>query len=276
MEALVNIVVFLQKYVSALQTAVDTTAMELPGLVEQHIETLAKEKLHSSLNDYLDAVKVRMENYVLIVEMDEDNWIACAVEHGASAWSMNNPPNGKGHLNSPKAKTSKSGHKYAVVPMGKEVGGKAGPSEKSKRIQEKINQVMKRPDIRSNKWGVKSKLHTDLGGKMVTGVFPGGKIIESQQIETGGDPDISGLYRTRTFANAEEFSHKQVSKKGMPKWNLVLFRTISENPSSKQWQHPGITAVNILKDTELWTVEFIEKRLQYNIQKELKKMGIGV
>jgi hypothetical protein len=266
MQELGNIAIFIQEYVSAIRKGFENTVALLPGLIEQHIETQAREKLHSSRETYLSAVKVSIENYVIIVEMDEDNWLACAVEQGASAWDMNNPPGGGGHLNSSKAKISKEGYKYMRVPMGKEAGGKAGPSERSKMIQEKINAVMKRPQI-----GGPSKYYTQFGSRMKAGIYPGGKIVESQEIKTD-DPDISGMYRQRTFANAAEFNQKKGNSKGMPKWALTMFRTISENPASKHWQHPGITGVEIFKDTERWMNMTIEKFLEKQIETEIAKI----
>lgn len=277
MDELLNIAVFLQNYVGALQKALDNTALLLPGYARQHIETQARNKLSTSMDNYISAVSVRMENYVLIMEIDSDNWLACAVEQGATGWDMNNPPNGGGHLKSAKAKISKEGYRYMHVPMAKEAGGKAGPSAKSQEIQKKINEVMKRPKIAVNKNGIPSnKLFTSMGGKLVPGVYTGGSITQTQEIDVGGDPDISGLYRSRVFSDSEEYYQKTESKRGMPKWQLLMFRTISENPKSKHWFHPGIQGVNILKDTDQWLWGTVQVEFEKNIQIELRKIGVSL
>jgi hypothetical protein len=270
MQELIQAVAFLQSYVAALSNALDNTVLMLPGLVRQHIETEARNKLTTSRDEYISALSVKMDNYVLIAELDEENWLACAVEKGASGWDMNQT-----HLKSSKAKVSKSGYRYLTIPIGKEVGGKAGPSKRSQDIQKKINEVMKRPTFKTDKLGGSvNRLHTKLGGLYMPGIYPGGQIVQSQQIDTGSDPDISGLYRTRVFANSEEYYQKQSSKKGMPKWNLVMFRTMSENPLSKHWLHPGISGVHLLQTAEAWTWGIVERLLEENIKKELQKIGI--
>jgi hypothetical protein len=271
-EEFVNIALFIQSYVGALNKALDNTARMLPGLARQHIETQAKEKLSTSMDNYVEALSVKMEDYVLIMEIDKDNWLACAVEEGAKAWDMT-----ESHLkNSKKTKTSKEGYKYMSIPIGKEAGGKAGPSKKSEEIQKKINEVMKRPRIQVNKMGMPSnKLFTSMGGKLVPGVFQGGSITQTQQIDTGGDPDISGLYRSRVFSNADEYHQKMENKKGMPKWQLVMFRTISNNPNSKHWFHPGINGVNILKETDQWLWGTVTTVFEKQIQEELQRIGVG-
>lgn len=271
MEEFVFIADFISSYVGALQAALTKTAMIMPGLARQHIETLAKNKLSSSMDEYIGALDVRVENFVLIMEIDPDNWLACAVEDGVRGWDMT-----ESHLkNSKKAKMSKEGYRYMHVPIKKEAGGKAGPSEKSKEIQKKINEVMKRPQVQLNKFGMSSnKLMTNLGGKMVAGVHSGGSVTQMQQLDVGGDPDISGLYRSRVFSSSEEYHQKMANKKGLPKWQLVMFRTISENPKSKHWFHPGLQGVNILKETDQWLNIIIEAELERQIKLEMGKAGI--
>ena len=269
MQDLINAAFFIQSYIDALSRALDATAFMLPGLVQQEIETQAKNKLSTTRDAYISALSVRMDDYVLIMEIDDKNWLACAVEKGASSFDMN-----QGLLKSPKAKVSKSGYRYMSIPMGKEAGGKAGPSDRSKEIQRKINEVMKRPSFKADKMGSINKFHTKFGGQYTPGIYPGGAIVQSQRIDTA-DPDISGLYRTRIFSNSEEFYQKQASKKGMPQWHLVMFRTISENPLSKHWIHPGITGINLLKQTESWTWGIVERLLDENIKQELRSIGVS-
>jgi hypothetical protein len=190
---------------------------------------------------------------------------------------MTNPPNGGGHLQGKNAKVSKEGYRYVHVPLSKQAGGKGGPSARSQEIQKRINEIMKRPSFRNERMlGTTNSLHTKLGGRLVSGVFPGGQIIQTQQITSSKDPDIGGLYRTRAFSNSEEFYQKQASKKGMPKWNLVMFRTMSENPLAKHWMHPGIKGVNILKETESWLWGSVQRLVEENIKKELKQLGVNI
>jgi len=273
MQSLTVVATFIQNYISALSRAIDNTTLMAAGIIRQEIETQAKNKLSTSCDTYISALSVKVENYVLIMELDKDNWLACAVEKGASAWNMNQT-----HLNSPKAKISKKGHRYLHVPIAKEAGGKAGPSERSKDIQKRINEVMKRPSFKMDKMsGSINKFHTKFGDRYQPGIFPGGQIVQTQQIDVGTDKDISGLYRTRIFANSEEFQQKQANKKGMPKWNLVMMRTMSDNPLTKQWLHPGISGINLLQSTnQMFVPGILQRLLEENIKTEMKTIGINI
>jgi hypothetical protein len=273
MQELLNVAQFIQNYISALSRAIDNTALMISGIVRQEIETQARNKLSTSREEYISALSVKVENYVLIMELDEKNWLACAVEKGATSWDMNQT-----HLKSPKAKISKQGHRYMSIPIAKEAGGKAGPSERSKEIQRKINEVMQRPSFKTDKVsGSVNRFHTKFGDKYQPGIFSGGPIVQTQQINTGMDKDISGLYRTRVFANSEEFYQKQANKKGMPKWSLVMFRTMSENPLTKHWIHPGITGINLLQSTnQNFVPGMMQRLLDENIKAEMRAIGLNI
>jgi hypothetical protein len=258
MKELMKALKFIQGYVAAIRQGFDRAVAEIPDLTEQHIHLKAKQKLHSTLETYIQGVQVSMTDYVLVIEMDKDNWLANAIETGVDSWSLKQT-----HLNSPKAKTSKEGFRYLRIPMGKQAGAAGGPSEQSQRIQQKINEVMRRPKV-----GL-SKYQTMVNGQLQRGIYPSGAVVETQAIMTD-DPDISGLYRTRAFANAENFYQKQKTKKGMPTWQLVMFRTISDKPGTSPWIHPGLTGVKIFKETEMWlsTVvgDLVSERIKQSVQ----------
>jgi len=253
MDELVKIAEFSLNYVEALRRGVDKFTGMLPILTEQKIRALASEKLNTTLEDYLSAVSVTMNNYVMVVELDEDDWLANAIETGADPFSMKQT-----HLNSPKAKFGrpdpKTGvrYKYMRIPIGKEAGQKPGSTEKSKKIQEKINQVMMKPQF-----GL-SRLKTMIDGT----------VTQSQQVLTS-DPDLGGLYRVRQFESATDF-HAGNKK---PKWSLIMFRTISEKPFTSKWEHPGIKPANIFRDTETWLKTNADAMLDAFLQTEVDKLG---
>lgn len=224
----------------------------LPIIVEQHITKLATDKLNSTRDAFLGAVKSETSDYVLVVTLDEDDWLANAVESGADPFSMKDT-----HLKSPKArygKPDKNGvsYKYLRIPIGKEKDAKPGGTDKARMFQKKINEVMMKPSF-----GMR-RLKTMMDGR----------ITETQPV-LSTDPDLSGLYRTRQFANSEEF-HKGSKK---PKWNLVLFRTITENPLARsKWEHPGIRPAGIFKETESWLQANAEAMLATFLETEISKI----
>jgi hypothetical protein len=237
-------------YVGAIEVGVQKFMASAPILTKQHIEQLARRNLQSSRDTYLNALKVNMTNFVLVFELDEDDWLANAVEDGAPGWDMK-----KTHLKGPKVKTSKKGYKYRVIPMEKTKGYKPG-TEKGEAYQVKIEEALK------------SLPTLGVGAKKLQ-VMMGGKVRETQKINSL-DPMLGGFYRTREFQNKEEFH----AGKKKPKWQYVMFRVMSENPSQKdKWLHPGVNPNYFLKQTESWIDANFPKILDNMIEKELKDAG---
>lgn len=248
---LVRLGMFVANYTSAMKSGMDKFAGMLPVLVDQKITAVAGDKLHSTREEFLGAVNTTMNNYVLLVELDPDNFIANAVEGGLNPFSMKET-----HLKSPNAKWGKPdkngvSYKYLRIPIGKTKDGHGGGTPKSQKIQEKINQVMNKPQF-----GM-AKLKT-----MVDGT-----VMESQKILTV-DNDIQGLYRVRKFTDADHYR----GAKAKPKWNLVMFRTMSERPFTAAWEHPGIPPANIFKEVESWLKANVDAMLDTFLQNEVSKI----
>ena len=252
MNGLIELGEFVVNYATAMKRGLDKFAGMLPVLVEQQIDQLAQQRLNTTRETFLGAVKIEMNSYLLVVELDPENFLANAVESGMNPFDMK-----ESHLKSPKAKwgapDKKSGirYKYMRIPIGKEKGGPGGKTEKSQALQKKINDVMQTPQF-----GMR-KLKTMIDGT----------VLESQRVQTL-DPDIQGLYRVRKFANVDQFHSNS-----KPKWGLVMFRTMSEKPFSKgRWEHPGIHPAHIFKDTESWLKENVDAMLDTFIQNEVNKI----
>ena len=79
-----------QAYGLAVKQAVEKTIDFLPIMTRQHISSEAKKKLDTSYQDYMDAVNVEVKGDVFVVDLDEDNWLANAVESGGDPMDMKN------------------------------------------------------------------------------------------------------------------------------------------------------------------------------------------
>jgi hypothetical protein len=248
MKELENLINYMVGFGEAMQRGVDKFATSLPIYTKQHISSVASKRLNSTKEHYLSKTTVKMEDYVLMVSLDSEDWLVNALETGADPFNMK-----QGHLNSPKARVSKSGYKYIRIPIGKEKDGDGGPSAKGQDLQARINEVLKKP-----RFGPKTAPKISIEG----GVYETQKIIN-------GDPMLQGFYRTRKFDSIEEFHS---GKK--PKWQFVLFRTMSENPQSmSKWDHPGIQPVHILKDTEMWLAKEVPNLLDYFLEEEIRNFN---
>lgn len=248
MQDLLRVIEYLKNYGKALEDGIQKFADSLPVFTKQQIRRKARTRLNSTFDEYMSATSVKMRNYVLLVEIDKDSWIANAVESGIGQFDMK-----PGFFNSPKAKTSKKGYRYMHIPIGVEKGGKGSSTESGQEFQKKINEVLMKP-----KYGIK-KLK----------LLMNGAVQETQEVLTP-DPLLKGLYRSRQYESSEDY-HSGTKR---PKWEFILFRTVSENPESKgKWQHPGIKPVHILKDTERWLQGNVETLLNGFIEAEMETLN---
>lgn len=245
-----KLVEFMQGYAKAIESGVNAFAKTLPVLINQDIRTRANRKLDSTKDEFLSAVNVKFNEYVLVVELDKDNWIANAVESGIGQFDMRD-----GLLSSPKAKRSKKGYRYMSIPMGKKKDAKPADNDKSREYQKRINDVLAKPKF----------------GTQVMSQHRDGRVFERQEVLTN-DPMVKGLYRTRQYESSNQF----FSGAKKPNWQYVLFRTISDNPLSKaDWKHPGIQPAHIFRDTEQWLNSNAENLLNSFIEDELKALNLG-
>jgi hypothetical protein len=249
MDDIQKLVEFMQGYAQAVSSGVNAFAKALPTLINQDIKNRANKKLNSTKSEFLSAVTVKFNEYVLVVELDSDNWVANAVESGVGQFSMK-----EGLLSNPNVKRSKKGYRYASIPIGKKKDAKPADNDKSKEYQKRINEVLAKP----------------LFGNRVMTQHRDGRVFERQEVLTN-DPMVKGLYRTRQWEDA-----KQAYSGGMkPAWQYVLFRTVSDNPLSKaDWKHPGIQPVHIFRDTEQWLNSNAENFLNSFIEDQIKAINL--
>ena len=245
MDDLIKTIEYVINYSQAMSDGAQRWAAALPVLTRQQIGAIAKRKLQSTRENYMSALKINMDSYILVVDIDRENFMANAVEVGVSSFNMK-----AGLLASPKAKIGKNGYRYIRVPMGKEKDYKPG-TEAGQDFQNRIMEVLGKPKY----GGAKRKINLD------------GSVFEYQKV-IHNDPKVQGLYRTRKFDSTEDvYSGKK------PKWGHVLFRVVSENPESKaKWDHPGVTPRHILLDAERWLNQSAEILLENYIQEEIGRI----
>lgn len=247
MDDLKNSINFLIGYVNAINNGVNNAMVALPVIANQTIKAKAKQKLGSTYDNYMNSIKQSMSETIFVIEIDEENWLANAVEAGADSFGMK-----EGLLNSRNAKINKEGFKYARVPIGKKEGANPG-TEKGKEYQKLVDFVMNKP-----KFGTKTyKLNQD------------GSVIESQKVETD-ESVLQGLYRFRVHDSpADAYS----SGSNASSYSLVLFRTVSEGGSKTgaTWEHPGIKPAHIMRDVERELPTIFEALLDESISKEIEK-----
>lgn len=253
MKELLAQIEYMRNIANAISTGVEKFVRSVPLYTKQQLKAETRKRLNTTADHFTAHTKVKLTDYVLIVQLDRDDWLTNALESGVGAFDM------KKMLKSNRAKTSKAGFRYMSIPIGKSKDATPG-TEKGREFQKKINEVLAAP-----KFGMR-KLSTLMNGT----------VVESQQILTS-DPMIKGLYRTRQFESAEAYH----SGRKKPAWQHVMFRTMSENPMSlSKWEHPGIKPANILRAVNTWLDLNLEPLLESFVAAEVKavkdstKMGV--
>lgn len=243
MKELIKQIEYMRNVANAITTGVDKFVRSVPIYTKQQLKAETRKRLNTTADHYMAHSKVKLTDYILVVQLDKEDWLTQALESGVGAFDM------KKMLNSGRARTSKEGFRYMSIPMGKSKDATPG-TEKGQEFQKKINEVLSAP-----KFGMR-KLNTLMNGT----------VVESQQILTN-DPMIKGLYRTRAFESAEVYH----SGRKKPAWQHVMFRTMSENPMSRsQWEHPGIKPANILRAVNTWLDLNLEPLLNSFVEAEIK------
>jgi hypothetical protein len=247
MQELNDLVNWANKFAEALQTGFSKFMLSYPVIMSQQLKSIASRKLNSTRESYINAIqtKIVMES-VLVIELDKDAWLANAVEKGIAPYNMKET-----HLQSPKAKVSKEGFRYMIIPLGKDKsGGSASSSPKSQALREKIRAVLVKPQY---------------GGKKMKQNMDGS--VSTTEAVISNDPDIKGLHRVRQFQDSTQAASGQGGKT-----SFVLFRVMSEKPGTSTWDHPGIKATNAFRDLERFVAQTSGQMLMDMINTEISKI----
>ena len=238
---------YIKNVADAMTNGIDKFIQSVPIYTKQQLKAETRKRLNTTADHYLGHVKVKLTDYILIVELDRDDWLVNALESGVGAFDMK-----KMLSTSRSANMSKAGYRYMSIPMGKKKGGTSG-TEKGQEFQKKINDVLEAP-----KYGMR-KLKTLMNGS----------VVESQQVLTS-DPMMKGLYRTRQFDSPEAYH----SGKKKPDWQHVMFRTMSENPLSRsKFEHPGIKPANIMRAVNNWLAQNLGPLLESFVEAEVNSVN---
>jgi hypothetical protein len=224
-----------------------------------HLLELAQTQLHTTRERYISAVSFK--------QVDEDTW---SIDLDASAmWIENGMQQHEmiqAMLKSPKAKTSKSGDKYLVVPFDHKKGptkqSQAGTDLTSTIKQELAKRKIPYAKIEKNNQGNPrlGLLHSfDILNKpMKTHEGPGqgrGPIGMVRQ-GTTGIPHLKGV---RIYQN--EFKDEKTGKKSV-KRSIMTFRVVSSKQiGSGKWIHPGIPPKLLFDKTAEWAIDEFKNKI---------------
>lgn len=236
---------YIEKYTTAVITGTQKFISFLPIMINQHIETLAQQRLTTTRERFTNAISTKTEGGLLVITVDPEDWLAISVESGADPFDMKTKA-----LKSPKAKISKEGFKYMVIPISQSKSAKGSSTEKGQDFQAMITKELTKPKFKLPKM----KLGIDGTLSMMEEVI-------------ANDPRAKGMYRVKTFKSA-----KDMASGGRPvRSGYVMFRVMSEKFPEK-WQHPGIKPANIFKDTETWIYQMLPGTFKQFLDNEIRSI----
>jgi len=213
----------------------------LAAATNQHVVKLAEKKLHSRLAAYKKALSFKeVGENTWVIELDEK---ALWIEDGKEAGSMLDDL-----LKSPKAKVSKDGHKYIVVPF-----------EHSKAPQHQTAEAqsitdMLRKDLK--KQGVNfKKLDRNPDGSVREGLVHSGNHGGPKKPHwTNRALDNVRIYQ-KGMKNPD--GSPSLDGKGMQKGSrtALTFRIASEKHRGTKWEQPALEGVKIFDEAFEWALQ---------------------
>lgn len=218
---------------------------QLVHLARGHWIVVAKQRLLSSERAYTGAIQPEVftiSGLGMVGAITLAGRFPCMVEHGAEPWDLRETL-----LASPKAKTSKDGYRYLIVPfrhMGPRASGRNAPALGSAYRHGHLGNLVA--------FGLGRAVHAAAAKLGATTTDPttgdtkwGGRLSEDQGGPLARDRHATGIY-TGMVRHGKAYAKSAGSQ-------FSTFRVISNNPDTLRqdvggynWTHPGIGARNLM------------------------------
>lgn len=233
--------------------AIRFKAAQLVHLARGEWVRLGKERLMTSERAYTGAIQPEVFTLAgrgLVGHITLDGRFPYMVEHGADSFDMRDTL-----LSSPKAKTSKEGYRYLVVPfrhMGPTATGRNAPALGSAYRGGPVGNLIAFGLGRAVAAAAKRLAPTTSDATGATKW--GGRLSEDE-----GGPQLRGRHVTGIYSGMVR--HGKTYAKGSGSFGST-FRVISNNPASLRedgggynWHHPGLRARNLISSVQ----EYVER-----------------
>lgn len=241
-----------------LEEKLTTAAASLAIQTHAHVKEQAQSRLTTRREAYVDALQFE--------QLDAQTWAITVpqkirwIEDGMPAHDML-----EDLLKSPKAKTSKDGGKYIVIPF-KHNKGPTQQTPMQASLLSKIKSVMKEKKIPygkieknadgSPKQGL---LHSiDIKEPNPKAAHHTNHILEGIRVYQKGKKNADGSPKLG------KDGHQAVSRE------VMTFRIASsKHKGTGKWQHPGLEAMNFLDEAYEWAMRLWESEIQPEILRSL-------
>lgn len=240
---------------------------QLSAMVYSKVVDYAGQRLNSRYAMYLQGLKQPVEvDGVFVVELDAKlMWI----EDGMEPHDMLDKL-----LASPKAKTSKDGSKYVVVPFKHDVEKvSTGESIVTNAHNDLISTIRKTMEQKNIPW---SDIETNKSGKPKLGRIHTFNIMNSPlKTHQGPEQGHGAIGQPRQGNTGIPFLQGvnvyQKQRKGKVTKDIVTFRIASESQRGQKWMHPGLAGVHILNDVYQWAEQEIRDKIAPQVSERIMK-----
>jgi hypothetical protein len=264
---------------TSLEAAAKQAGEELAQRTRAKAIELASERLNSRRKKFIDALSLNFEEGVWVLKLDESMaWIDDGIEPHNMIENL---------LKSPKAKRSKDGSSYLVVPFDHSPGhGATNSTPAQLDLVDTVKAEMKRRKI---PWAT---VERDSQGRPKTGKLHSFH-IKNTPLKTGEGPGQGWGPKGDVKQGPNQAQIKGGKSKpgggGIPflqgvsvyqtpdggggtKRSVMTFRVVSSKQSSPRWDHPGLQPTHLFLDTEKWMWEEFKKMEPEIIQSVLDKL----
>lgn len=196
-------------------------------------DRLAAQRLFTSRENYRNALKYEeLSDDLYVIYLDPKNAAANFTESGWDGFDMKN-----GLLNGPKARVSKKGKKFNIIPFQQHPYSKDYPQDPVKK------QVV--ADLRE---AIQS-IVTDKSINKTVKKFNDKTLTYYKDID---DTRLQGLTKISSPIEGKKSKHSQ----------FFIFRVVSENSDPSTWMHPGYKGAKVFPDLDRYIRTNIERILR--------------
>lgn len=230
-----------------LDIALKNAAQSLSAQAHAHLLQLVQEKLNSTREKYVDAIGFSQVNDATwVINLDSS---AMWIEEGMAEHEML-----ESLLKSPKAKMSKDGSKYLVVPF----QHNKGPTQQTKAAGDLTATIKQELKKRQIPYG---KIERGPDGKAKTGLLHSFDImkdpVKTHESPGQGHGPIGQVRQGNTkipFLQSVRVYQRNI--KGSMKRDIMTFRVASsKHKGTGKWVHPGLEPRRFLDETAEWALK---------------------
>jgi hypothetical protein len=233
-------------------------AARLTAMTRAKIAELANQKLHTRRGMFMDALThFQVDDNTWVVNLDKSaRWI----DEGLPEHNML-----ENLLKSKKAKISKDGHRYLVVPF-QHNRTKQNMTPAQQSLLNTIKNELSKVGATPNKIEMKADGTPQLGLVRSMDIMSKPKSTRKLKIGAGGFGDVAQGPTGIPLLKGVRIYQKEINKadgsKGVGRF-VMTFRVASDKHKDQpnRWKHPGVGATNLMEEGMRWALEEWESKI---------------